>query len=80
MSESNQNGEQGSQLLFWGCFIALITTSFAFITTSLLAPNMVGAPPLQLAKAATLVAAGVYGVGVILSFFLPEPQGTDLPE
>ena len=58
----------------------MLGTSFAFVTTSLLAPIMVGAPPLQLAKAATIVAAGVYGVGVILSFFLPEPKGTDLPE
>ena len=58
----------------------MIGTSFAFVTTSILAPMMVGAAPLQLAKAATLVAAGVYGVGVILSFFLPEPQGTALPE
>jgi len=58
----------------------MLGTSFAFVTTSLLAPVMAGAPPLQLAKAATIVAAGVYGVGVILSFFLPEPKGTDLPE
>jgi MFS family permease len=58
----------------------MIGTSFAFVTTSLLAPIMVGAPPLQLAKAATIVAAGVYGAGVILSFFLPEPASTDLPE
>jgi MFS family permease len=58
----------------------MLGTSFAFVTTSLLAPIMEGAPPLQLAKAATLVVAGVYGVGVILSFFLPEPKGTALPE
>jgi len=58
----------------------MLGTSFAFVTTSLLAPIMIGAPPLQLAKAATLVVAGVYGAGVILSFFLPEPAGPDLPE
>lgn len=58
----------------------MLGTSFAFVTTSLLAPIMVGAPPLQLAKAATIVAAFVYVAGFALSFFLPEPKGTDLPE
>ncbi len=58
----------------------MLGTSFAFVTTSLLAPIMVGAPPLQLAKAATIVAAFVYAAGFALSFFLPEPKGTDLPE
>lgn len=28
----NDHAQKPSQLLFWGCFIALITTSFAFIT------------------------------------------------
>ena len=45
-----------------------------------LAPIMAGAPPLQLAKAATIVAAFVYAAGLALSFFLPEPKGSDLPE
>lgn len=58
----------------------MLGTSFAFVTTSLLAPIMVGAPPLQLAKAATIVAAFVYAAGFALSFFLPEPKGTELPE
>ena len=58
----------------------MLGTSFAFVTTSLLAPIMVGAPPLQLAKAATIVAAFVYAAGFALSFFLPEPKGTALPE
>ena len=58
----------------------MLGTSFAFVTTSLLAPIMVGAPPLQLPQAATIVAAFVYAAGFALSFFLPEPKGTDLPE
>ncbi len=58
----------------------MLGTSFAFVTVSLVAPMMAGAPPLQLAKAATLVVAFVYGAGFILSFFLPEPAGPDLPE
>ncbi len=29
---SNSLGEKPSQLMFWGCFIALITTAFAFVT------------------------------------------------
>jgi len=58
----------------------MLGTSFAFVSASLLAPMMVGAPPLQLAKAATIVAAFVYAAGIALSFLLPEPKGPDLPD
>jgi len=57
----------------------MLGTGFAFVTTSL-ASNLAGAPHVQLAKAATIVAAFVYAAGIVLSFFLPEPKGTDLPE
>ena len=35
MSEENPNS-RSNQLLFWGCFIALVTTAFAFITRTFL--------------------------------------------
>lgn len=58
----------------------MLGTSFAFVTTSILAPMMEGPPPLQLAKAATIVVAFVYAAGFALSFALPEPPREDLPE
>jgi MFS family permease len=57
----------------------MLGTGFAFVTTSL-ASNLSGAPHVQLAMAAAIVAAFVYTAGIVLSFFLPEPRGTDLPE
>jgi hypothetical protein len=57
----------------------MLGTGFAFVTTTL-ASNLSGAPHIQLAKAAAIVAAFVYTAGIVLSFFLPEPKGTDLPE
>lgn len=35
----NEADEKPSQLMFWGCFIALITTAFAFITRSFMVNN-----------------------------------------
>ena len=57
----------------------MLGTGFAFVTTTL-ASNLSGAPHVQLAMAATIVATFVYVAGFTLSFFLPEPKGTDLPE
>ncbi|GMV23898.1 MAG: MFS transporter [Acidimicrobiia bacterium] len=58
----------------------VLGTSFAFVTASILAPMMDGPQPLQLAKAATIVAAFVYAAGLALSIVLPEPPSEDLPE
>ena len=33
---TNNNSKEGDPVLFWGCFIALITTAFAFITRAFL--------------------------------------------
>jgi MFS family permease len=57
----------------------MLGTGFAFLTT-MLASNLSGAPHVQLAKAATIVAAFVYICGVALSFYLPEPKSDQLPE
>ena len=53
MTDSAEN--KPSQLLFWGCFIALITTSFGFITRMFLLddPEVVktlGLDPAQVGK------------------------------
>jgi MFS family permease len=57
----------------------MLGTSFAFLTTTLTS-MMSGPPHVQLAKAAAMVAAVVYVGGVLMSFFLPEPKGEELPE
>jgi hypothetical protein len=55
--------------------------TFMAVVTAQLANNMPGAaPPTKLAYAAAAVALGVYAVGFLASFALPEPKGTALPE
>ena len=36
MTTTNNGSKEGNPILFWGCFIALITTAFAFITRAFL--------------------------------------------
>jgi MFS family permease len=58
----------------------MVGTSAAFLTTQL-APLMQGTNnPAKLAHAAAIVALFVYGLGVITSFWLPEPKQEQLPE
>jgi MFS family permease len=58
----------------------MIGTSAAYLTTSL-AVTMPGATPsVKLAYAAALVGTAVYVIGVIASFWLPEPAREELPE
>jgi hypothetical protein len=42
-SVAENQTEKGNQVLFWGCFIALITTSFAFFTRMYLCDVRFGA-------------------------------------
>jgi hypothetical protein len=58
----------------------MLGTSFAYVTTAVVAPMLSGTPPVRLAHAAAIVAAFVYVAGFALSFLLPEPKGTSLPE
>jgi MFS family permease len=58
----------------------MLGTSFAYVTTAVVAPMLSGSPPVRLAHAAAIVAAFVYVAGFALSFLLPEPKGTSLPE
>ena len=58
----------------------MIGTSAALVTTTL-AGMMPGATPSrQLAYAAAVVAFAVYAIGLVTSFFLPEPAREELPE
>jgi MFS family permease len=52
----------------------MLGTSAAFLTTNILAPNMPGASTFdKVALAAGIVGTSVFVLGLILSFFLPEP-------
>jgi MFS family permease len=58
----------------------MIGTGAAFVTTEL-SLRMAGANPgIKLAYAAALVGTAVYLINLLLSFFLPEPKTSDLPE
>lgn len=54
----------------------LIGTSFAWVTNTLAASALItaGSPPAKMAYAAAIVAFLVYAVGLIASFWLPEPK------
>jgi hypothetical protein len=58
----------------------MIGTSAALLTTQIAAVMPGTTPAMHLAYAAAAVAFLVYGLGLILSFFLPEPQKDELPE
>ena len=57
----------------------MLGTGFAYVTTTL-AQKLAGAPHMRLATAAAVVGAFVYVCGIVLSFWLPEPKGEDLPD
>jgi hypothetical protein len=58
----------------------MIGTYAAYITTALV-PSMPGAGvPIKLAYAAAIVGTSAYVIGVIASFWLPEPEKQDLPD
>jgi MFS transporter len=58
----------------------MIGTSAALLTTQIAAAMPGTTPAMHLAYAAAAVAFLVYGLGLVLSFFLPEPQKDELPE
>ena len=71
---------KGNQLLFWGCFIALITTAFAFITRAFLVnipdlwPKYFGLDEVQ---AQELFGAGIwpFAISIILFSFIIDKIG-----
>jgi MFS family permease len=58
----------------------MIGTSAALLTTQIAAMMPGPTPAVHLAYAAAAVAFLVFGLGLTLSFFLPEPQKDELPE
>ncbi len=58
----------------------LVGTSFAWVTATLAVTPDRAYAPTKLAYVAAAVGFSVYLVGVVASFFLPEPKGDDLPE
>ena len=58
----------------------MLGTLAALVTTSLVASMPGPSVPLKLAYAAALVGTGAYVIGVIASFWLPEPEEGDLPD
>ena len=52
----------------------MIGTSMAFVTTNFVAPMLPGIGPLQVATAAAIVGTSMFVLGLVLSFFLPEPK------
>jgi hypothetical protein len=58
----------------------LFGTSFAWVTATLAVTPDRAFAPTKLAYVAAAVGFGVYVVGFVSSFFLPEPKGDALPE
>jgi MFS family permease len=58
----------------------LVGTSFAWVTATLAVTPDRAYAPTKLAYVAAAVGFSVYLVGIVASFFLPEPKGDALPE
>ena len=58
----------------------MIGTYAAYITTSLVPSMPGGTVPIKLAYAAAIVGTSAYVIGVIASFWLPDPKQQDLPD
>ena len=58
----------------------MMGTGFAFVTTQLTNVMPGSTPPTRLAYAAALVGLLVYLMGLVISQWLPEPKGEELPE
>ena len=64
--------QKPSQLMFWGCFIALVTTSFAFITRAFMASNPAMWPSdfgLDGVQAQTLFGHGIWPFAISIILF-----------
>jgi len=58
----------------------MIGTFAALLTTQLVNVMPGGSPPTKLAYAAAIVGTGAYVLGLVASFWLPEPSREELPE
>ena len=69
---TNTNNKEGDPVLFWGCFIALITTAFAFITRAFLVndPNFWPADfGFDIVKGQELFGAGIWPFAISIIVF-----------
>ncbi|HBY64656.1 MAG TPA: MFS transporter [Solibacterales bacterium] len=58
----------------------MVGTSMAVVNAQLSNVMPGSTPAMKTAYAAAVIAFGVYAIGFIASFWLPEPKGSDLPE
>jgi len=65
----SQENEKPSQLLFWGCFVALITTAFGFVGRLFLINTWAVQFELDSARAGELAGIGVWPFAVSIIFF-----------
>ena len=69
---SYATGEKPSQLMFWGCFVALITTAFAFITRAFMVNNAAMWPAdfgLDKVQAQVLFGHGIWPFAISIILF-----------
>jgi MFS family permease len=59
----------GQQMLFWGCFIALVTTAFGFITRMFLANTFATEFKLDQAQTGELLGIGIWPFAASIIFF-----------
>jgi Na+-driven multidrug efflux pump len=53
----------------------MIGTSAAFVTTNIVAKQMLGGTgPTEVAMAAAIVGTSMFAIGLVLSFLLPQPK------
>lgn len=58
----------------------MIGTSAALVTTNIIAPMLGGQTPAFVATAAAIVGTSMFALGLVLSFFLPEPPTEQLAD
>ena len=62
--------DKNSKIVFWGCFVALITTSFAFFSRIYLCENRFGTEfNLNEVQMGTLIGAGIWPFGISIILF-----------
>jgi MFS family permease len=66
---SQATASRGNQVLFWGCFAALVTTSFAFVGRMFLIDTWAAEFQLDKAEAGRLAGIGIWPFAVSIIFF-----------
>ena len=55
----------------------MIGTSAAFLTTNIVAPMIGGKGAAGVATAAAIVGTSMFAIGLVLSFFIPQPKSEE---